>query len=56
MSLGSQKRTILMVIPNYGYGGAQRVHTQLVKGFLNDFNVVEVVFNNDYADDSLEQV
>lgn len=39
-----------MLIPNYGFGGAQRVHSQLVRAFSSEFNVVEVVFNDDERD------
>lgn len=39
-----------MIIPNYGFGGAQRVFSTLVNELAHDYTVVEVVFNNDEAD------
>jgi glycosyltransferase involved in cell wall biosynthesis len=48
--MDKQRDNILMLLPNYGFGGAQRVHTQLVNSFSKQFNVIEVVFNNDERD------
>lgn len=44
------KKTLLMVIPNYGFGGAQRVFSSLVNELAGDYKIVEVVFNNDEVD------
>lgn len=44
------KPTLLMIIPNYGYGGAQRVFSNLVTGLSDQYEVIEVVFNNDEPD------
>jgi glycosyltransferase involved in cell wall biosynthesis len=46
----SEKENVLMVIPNYGFGGAQRVFSQLVSCLSEQYNVIEVVFNNDEVD------
>ncbi len=45
-----QRPNVLMIIPNYGFGGAQRVFTQLVNSFSDQFNIIEVVFNNEETD------
>jgi glycosyltransferase involved in cell wall biosynthesis len=50
MSELTQKRNVLMVIPNYGFGGAQRVYAQLVNSFSDQYNIIEVVFNADETD------
>ena len=39
---------ILIVIPNFGYGGAQKVFEQLVKVLNTNYQVIKVVFNTDY--------
>lgn len=48
--MGKHSSNIIMLLPNYGFGGAQKVHTQLVKFFSTKFNIIEVVFNNDECD------
>jgi len=46
----TDKENLLMVIPNYGFGGAQRVFSQLVLGLSDQYNIIEVVFNNSDTD------
>lgn len=50
MSVTTPKKNILLIIPNYGFGGAQRVFSQLVNSLSDQYNVIEVVFNNDESD------
>lgn len=45
----SDKPNLLLVIPNLGRGGAQRVFHQHRQFFADDFNVVSCVFNFDGA-------
>jgi glycosyltransferase involved in cell wall biosynthesis len=44
------RQTLLMVIPNYGYGGAQRVFSNLSSALSSEYRLVLVVFNNDQHD------
>ena len=41
----ASKSNILLIIPEYGYGGAQRVFSDLANALSADYNVIKVVFN-----------
>ena len=43
----SNKPVIVMLIPNYGHGGAQRIFSQLVNILSKQYQLIKVVFNND---------
>jgi glycosyltransferase involved in cell wall biosynthesis len=43
------RRTVLLIIPNLGYGGAQRVFNDLANVLSKDFDVIECAFNVDGA-------
>ncbi len=40
--------TILMIIPHYGHGGAQRVFAQLSNYFAKHYQVIEISFDNNF--------
>jgi glycosyltransferase involved in cell wall biosynthesis len=40
-----KRKTILMVIPNLGFGGAQRVFAELAEALRTDYTVIECAFN-----------
>lgn len=42
----NKRATILMVIPHYGHGGAQRVFAQLSNYFAEQYQVIEIAFDN----------
>lgn len=42
-----QQKTILMLIPDYGFGGAQRVFSLMANMLASDYKIIKVVFNND---------
>src|SRR5690606_10703045 len=48
--MNTKRHVILMIIPHYGHGGAQRVFAQLVNFFSSKYHVVEVSFDNDFDD------
>jgi len=45
-----QRSNVLMIIPNYGFGGAQRVFSQLTNSLSDQYSLIEVVFNTDETD------
>lgn len=44
------KDTVIMVIPHYGFGGAQRVFAQLVTSLNDVFDIHEVIFDQGYQE------
>ena len=45
----SAKKKILMVIPNFGFGGAQRSFSNLSNRLSENHEVINVVFNLDHG-------
>lgn len=40
-----------MLIPEYGYGGAQRVFSELANGLNDEYNIIKIIFNSDFQEE-----
>lgn len=50
MTKPSPKPLVFLLITNYGYGGAERVFSQLSFALSEEYNIIKIVFNNDISD------